>query len=464
MQEYDFLLMYEHKVRELDNLCLLKYELDKRGYRTKILYENDYELVKSHTPVYKTKVLVVGYCYTGSSIKDYASYRIKFDKVINLQWEQVTTNEQEKDSGSFRNLSGLAKEIVHISWGEKNQKRLIEKAGVAEKNVKVTGNITMDLLRPEFRGFYASREEICRRYGLPTEKKLCLFIAGFKYVEASAEEKRATIARFGEGRRHYLEVAEKEQLTILQWFRQFLDETQDYVIVYRPHPGDASPRAEKLAQEYENFRVISELSVKQWIAVSDLVYAWNSTAILEAFFAGKNPIYLCPYQIPEDQDHPLLMEMNKVKDYETFKGTISGELPDIGLTKKMVNPFYLVDEERASYLKIADAFEEVYQDAGYAFGRRQRREYRRLYSVRERIVITFMRMTFLYRIYGWALVNIPLPFIRKRREWLESYQDKEFRKWKKMNLIEAETDGEVDAVIQKIKGLVEGGGRKNGNR
>ena len=75
-----------------------------------------------------------------------------------------------------------------------------------------------------------------------------------------------------------------------------------------------------------------------------------------------------------------------------------------------------------------------------------------------------MRMTFLYRIYGWALVNIPLPFIRKRREWLESYQDKEFRKWKKMNLIEAETDGEVDAVIQKIKGLVEGGGRKNGNR
>ena len=36
MQEYDFLLMYEHKVRELDNLCLLKYELDKRGYKTKM--------------------------------------------------------------------------------------------------------------------------------------------------------------------------------------------------------------------------------------------------------------------------------------------------------------------------------------------------------------------------------------------------------------------------------------------
>lgn len=455
MQEYDFLLMYEHKVRELDNLCLLKYELDKRGYRTKILYENDYELVKSQTAAYKTRVLVIGYCYTSSSIKDYASYRIRFDKVINLQWEQVTTNEQEKDSGSFRNLSGLAKEIVHISWGEKNQKRLIEKAGVAPRNVKVTGNITMDLLRPEFRGFYSSREEICRQYDLPAEKKICLFIAGFKYVEASAEERKATIARFGEGRRHYLEVAEKEQLTILQWFRQFLEENTDYVIVYRPHPGDASPRAEKLAREYENFRVISELSVKQWIAVSDLVYAWNSTAILEAFFAGKNPIYLCPYPIPEDQDHPLLMQMNKVKDYETFRRTISGEIPDIGLTKEMVNPFYLVDEKRASYLKIADAFAEVYRDDGYAFDSRQRREYRRLYSVRERMVIVFMRMTFLYQIYGWALANIPLSFVKKRRMWLESYQDGEFRKWKKMNEIEAENDGETDRIIHRIKELVE---------
>lgn len=456
MQEYDFLLMYEHKVRELDNLCLLKYELDKRGYRVKILYANDYELVTSRSTVYRTKVLVIGYCYTSSSIKDYASYRIKFDKVINLQWEQVTTNEQEKNSGSFRNLSGLAKEIVHISWGENNQKRLVTKAGVAPQNVKVTGNITMDLLRPEFRGFYISREEICTSYDLPADKKLCLFIAGFKYVEASKEEKAATIARFGEGRRRYLEVAEKEQLTILQWFQQFLEEQDEYVIIYRPHPGDASPRAEALAEKYENFKVISELSVKQWIAVSDMVYAWNSTAILEAFFAGKNPMYLCPYPIPEDQDHPLLMKMNKIKDYETFRMTVSGEQVDIGLTKELVNPFYLVDDDRASYLKIADAFEEVYQDAGYALDKKQRRAYWRLYSGKERAIILFMRTAFLYKIYSWMLEKVPLPILQRRRQWLEKYQAKEYVKWKKMNAIEAEDSKRIEAIGAKIKALLEG--------
>lgn len=150
------------------------------------------------------------------------------------------------------------------------------------------------------------------------------------------------------------------------------------------------------------------------------------------------------------------MEMNKVEDYETFRKTVSGEVLDIGLTKEMVNPFYLVDEKRASYLKIADAFEEVYRDDIYTLDSRQRRAYRGLYSFKDRMVIIFMRMTFLYRIYRWALVHIPLPFIKKRRMWLESYQDKEFRKWKEMNVIEADTDGEVDAVIHRIQGLVEG--------
>ena len=31
LKQVDFLMIYEHKVRELENLCLLKCELEKRG-------------------------------------------------------------------------------------------------------------------------------------------------------------------------------------------------------------------------------------------------------------------------------------------------------------------------------------------------------------------------------------------------------------------------------------------------
>lgn len=456
MEKYDFILMYEHKVRELDNLCLLKYELDRRGYRTRILYENDWELLQAHRVAYETRVLVIGYCYTSSSIKDYASYRIKFDKVVNLQWEQVTTNEQENDSGSFRNLSGLAKEIVHISWGEKNRSRLIGKAGVSPGNVKVAGNITMDLLRPEFKGFYLSRSEICDRYGLPGDKKICLFISGFKYIEASQQDKEETIKRFGEGRRRYLEVAEQEQLTILKWFEQFLKERDDYLIVYRPHPGDESPRAEKLAERYENFVVISELSVKQWIMVCDLVCTWNSTAIFEAFFAGRKPFFLCPYPIPEDQDHPLFTEMNKIIDYDTFCGAMTGAQVELGLTKEMVNPYYLVDEETPSYVKISDELESVYSDPQYDWSKKQKKQYWGLYSFKEKAAIQLMRYNFLYAIYLWMLENLPFAVFRRRREWLAERVREEELLWKSMNEIELEGTDEIEVTVAKIKKVLEG--------
>ena len=58
MEELDFLFIYEHKVRELENLCLMKYELDRRGYRTRIIYINDANNALSPKIIYKTKVLL----------------------------------------------------------------------------------------------------------------------------------------------------------------------------------------------------------------------------------------------------------------------------------------------------------------------------------------------------------------------------------------------------------------------
>ena len=52
MIQLDFLFIYEHKVRELENLCLMKYELDRRGYRTKIVYIDDAKNALADNPIY----------------------------------------------------------------------------------------------------------------------------------------------------------------------------------------------------------------------------------------------------------------------------------------------------------------------------------------------------------------------------------------------------------------------------
>ena len=68
VKELDFLFIYEHKVRELENLCLLKYELDRRGYRTKIMHIEDAEALKAMRPIYHAKVVVMMACYQNLSI------------------------------------------------------------------------------------------------------------------------------------------------------------------------------------------------------------------------------------------------------------------------------------------------------------------------------------------------------------------------------------------------------------
>ena len=52
----DFLICYEHVVREVENDTLIKYELEKRGYSCKIIHYND---VDYYLHAYKDKAKVV---------------------------------------------------------------------------------------------------------------------------------------------------------------------------------------------------------------------------------------------------------------------------------------------------------------------------------------------------------------------------------------------------------------------
>ena len=85
MKELDFLFLYEHKVRELENLCLIKYELDRRGYRTEIRYIEDAGNALAVKPFIHTKVLLVMACYNNQTLNWQTKDFVKFDKVIDMQ-------------------------------------------------------------------------------------------------------------------------------------------------------------------------------------------------------------------------------------------------------------------------------------------------------------------------------------------------------------------------------------------
>ncbi len=115
IEELDFLFIYEHKVRELENLCLLKYELDRRGYKVKIVHIEDAEALKAMRPIYHAKVVVTMACYQNSSIEWHTKNFVKFDKLIDMQWENIVFPMDEKDTKAYKNY--YTAEVNHDLYG-----------------------------------------------------------------------------------------------------------------------------------------------------------------------------------------------------------------------------------------------------------------------------------------------------------------------------------------------------------
>lgn len=88
MKKYDYIIGYEHKHREVESICLLKAELESRGFSVFVYCIYDPGLFR-YVRKYKAKVLIVPFGYDNSSFYKCVRQAVDFDKVINLQWEQA---------------------------------------------------------------------------------------------------------------------------------------------------------------------------------------------------------------------------------------------------------------------------------------------------------------------------------------------------------------------------------------
>lgn len=452
MIEVDFLMIYEHKVRELENLCLLKYELDRRGYRTKILYIDSEESLKAFKPVYHAKVVMVMACYRSSTLEWHTKDYIRFDKVINLQWEQAVPMNQEEDKNGFRNFSGIAKEVVHISWGKANRNRLINIAGIPERKVKLTGHIGMDFLRPEFAGYYMTREELFEKFGIPADKKVCLFISTFKPESVSAEFLEEMCKRYGDSWRITHEISVKTQKTILEWITKIVDEDKDVFFVYRPHPSEVTDELLELQNRYPNMRIIGEYSVHQWILACDLMFSWISTCIVDVFFARKMCYILRPYDMPRENELRIYQDADEIVNYEQFEEAVKRENYNFPIHQEVIGDYYDIDWNRASYLRLADAAEEVYKDDYYKLGKRLLKSYRTSLDAFEKVKRKMAQVTFVYDLYERLLDNEQLDWkwidkLRKQRDNLSEII--------RIHQNEMTTQEEIEEIVERIARVLE---------
>lgn len=450
VQEIDFLIIYEHKVRELENMCLIKYELERRGYKVLIKHIEDEEALEAVKPIYHAKILMTMACYQNASLEWHAKDFVSFDKVIDMQWENIVYPKDEK-AGVFKNYTGIGREVVRVSWGEANRRRLLEAAHMEPRNIKLVGHVGMDFLRDELKGYYLSREELFREYGLPTDKKVLLFASPFYADNLSEEYIQEMCRRHGEDWRDYYAFMMDSERVILEWMEKLCNSRQDILVIYRPHPGHIGKHMSEVAQRCGNFKVISERSVKQWIIASDIIYTGNSSTIVEAFFAGKICYLLFPYEVTAGYEHHLISRGKKITDYKAFAETVEEENPEFPIGRDVINEIYLIDEE-PSYIKFADMAEEVLRDPSYALTGEQLRSYRPKLPMAIRFQKKLQRWDWFYDRYKRALADENC-----HNKWIEGQRALRQKKAERNKgfAMEQASEEEIAGIIRKIAAQLE---------
>ena len=274
---------------------------------------------------------------------------------MNLQYEQVLSPIEEDNE--LYSLDPTTKQITHICWGRRTVDRLRRK-NVNPELLPVTGAIQLDTTRPQFDRYWKSRDQIAEEFGLPREKKWILYISSFACFIGSKINEVQKETHTEDNVERFAVVTDASQRATLSWFDRFLDETDDYVVIYRPHPVElSSPQVQEVVAKHPgSFRCIQDYEVKQWLKVADIPCTWLSTAISESYFMGKNCLVFRPCEIPEDVDCVLYKGVHAAENYDTFKAQIIGYQPSteyFPIDRELIEYYYDFSKEPA-YRKIAD--------------------------------------------------------------------------------------------------------------
>ena len=357
----DFLFVYEHKNREFESVCLIKAELELRGYSVDVVQVNSVKTLRYL--LWKKPRVVIPFCLYSDKELCYNVYRIagKIDKVVNIQWEQMLFE------GMVEKRCGIpienAIDATHMCWGVYSKKQL-EKNGV--KNAVVTGPVHMDLLQEKFVKDYLSREDLLEKYNIDPNKKVMVYISSFSYTTAT-ERMIQYLKEFydDESIDELCKLHRESKQKTLEWFDRLLEKDHNIVIIYRPHPSEFSDMClEELEKKHKNFRVITDYSVKQWMLIADNNYTMFSTSIVEAFFAKKQCQIIRPVKIKEDLDYFFYRNAIEINTYSQFEESISNtDFKDFPIRSEYLNTCYEYTGD--AYKKICDLLEEVYTTDKY---------------------------------------------------------------------------------------------------
>lgn len=349
-KDIDFLIFYEVKTREIDNVALLRNELVSRGHTVEVLCFAEAVYPKRFTRFRnRVRIAIMPSLYHTEEIIQHVLFAAgKVDNIVNIQWEQIWSIESETNTTAYNYPKGEAKKAFHFCWGEGEAENM-RRASIEKDKLIVVGPPQMDFFRPEFRNKLLCRDALLPQYGIPTDMKTILFVSSYVFkrtIDLSCTDK--------------LSIKETSYIVTLQWIRRLLEEHGDEIsFIYRPHPVEIdNPLIKELEKEYSNFFIVPNRTIKEWITCCDRVCTWVSTSISDMHFAGVPCAILRPAQLSDDQEMASYRNAALTTSYEQFESFVlhGTRMP---LDPRILARYYDVQENRSSTSRMCDELIQI---------------------------------------------------------------------------------------------------------
>ena len=300
----------------------------------------------------------------------------------------------------------------------------------------------MDFLKNKFNNYYYNKEQIKDMYKIKGDRVI-LYISSFVMANITNNLKNYLENRTGMNIDENVKVAYESKIETLKWFEKLLKSNTNTTIIYRPHPAENNDDyLYKLEKKYENFKVINDFSVKQWIKVSDDVFTWFSTSIVEAYFANKNCGIIRPIKIEEELDAVIYKGAKIIDNYSDFEEYLKGNYKTgISIDERLIQDYYDVTDI-PSYIRISNILEEVLETNKYDLPQK----------VKYRINLKdILKPIIKHIIVNFKIADKPglFKYNSRAKKWLLSFKEHRIRCEKDIASIE-----EINLISTKIKDVL----------
>lgn len=416
----DFIIFYEHVNRELENISLIKHELEKRGYNVKISHFSGLSYGR-YVLFTQPKVIVMPWLRTNENVYRFTRFRGKKHKLVNLQWEQIYSNKIVNSGLAVTKDKAL--EAFHFCWGENSRNRLIDQ-GVHPDNAIVTGGVHMDFCRSDFKDYYKTKKQIASEFDLNPDNSWVLYISSFSYATYNNESIKILEQNFNTSLMDIVNNAKESKKLTLEWIDALLCNNKKIVFIYRPHPSEnIDETLKRLSKKQCNFKIINQYSVKQWISVSDRINTWFSTSVSEIYFMNKKCHIIRPIPIPEDIEVEIMRSATFVTDKETFvmlNSVINSDI-DFPIEKNVMKSFYDQNIEIPSYIRTANYLEDIYlnhEAKEYVFQGQEEVSLRKKY--RKQVVISLLvELVVVFHLRLSRVIPYDFKILKNLERWIE---------------------------------------------